>query len=264
MTLSQEIRAAYDRIGDAWNDGPARVYRALAQPVLDVAGDVRGARVVDVGTGSGVLADELVRRGAQVFGLDLSHGMLLRDREQRPPAVVADVCALPLPDGAAELVTAAFVLNHLEQPGAGIRELARVVRPGGRVLATTFEGEAPHPAKPLVEAVAARHGHVLPEWYQAVKRGTLPLLSTPELFARAAQEAGLVGARVDRVEVSLELSPSEMVAWRLGMAQLAPFVAALAPEQRAALVADAEQALAEVPDVDAPVQMAVLLLVADL
>ena len=57
MTLTQQLRAAYDHAGESWGQGPALVYRALAQPVLDAAGDVAGARVLDVGTGSGVLAD---------------------------------------------------------------------------------------------------------------------------------------------------------------------------------------------------------------
>ena len=259
MSLTQQIRAAYDRVGEAWNDGPARVYRAQAQPVLDAVGDVTGARVLDVGTGSGVLADALVRRGARVVALDLSHGMLLRDAANRPPSVVADVRALPFPDACADVVTASFVLNHLDAPADGVRELARVVRSGGQLLATTFEGEAPHPAKPVVEAVASRHGHVPPAWYDAVKSGTLPLLSSPDLFQAAAHAAGLVEARVDRVEVALALSPAELVAWRLGMAQLAPFVAGLTPQVRAELVAEAER---EVAEVAAPVQMAVLLLVA--
>ena len=87
MTLAQEIRAAYDRVGETWDDGPARVYRALAQPVVEAAGDVAGLLAVDVGTGSGVLADALVRRGARVVGLDLSHGMLVRGAADRKSVV---------------------------------------------------------------------------------------------------------------------------------------------------------------------------------
>lgn len=259
MSLTDAIRDAYDRVGEAWSEGPARVYRALAQPVLDAAGDVTGVRVLDVGTGSGVLADALVRRGARVVGLDLSHGMLRRDAPRRPPAVVADVLALPVRAGAADLVTASFVLNHLSSPAAGIRELARTLRPGGLLLATTFEGEAPHPAKSLLDEVAAAHGWAAPDWYVQVREGRLPLLATPSLFLCAAREAGLAGARVERVPVTLVLSPEQLVGWRLGMAQLAPFVAGLGEQARRALQQEAVAAVAAVTD---PVEMSVLLLVA--
>jgi len=259
VTLTDDIRRAYDCVGEAWNDGPATVYRALAGPVLEAVGDVAGVTVLDVGTGSGVLADALVRRGARVVGLDLAHGMLLRGADGRPPAVVADVRALPVRSASVDVTTASFVLNHLADPVAGLRELARVLRPAGRLLATTFQGEAPHPAKGVLDDVARSFGYVAPEWYRSVKEGTLPLLSTVELFRDAAVTAGLADVRVRPVEVRLALSPQELVGWRFGMAQLAPFVAGLPADERAALLAAAEQAVAEL---SAPVEMAVLLLLA--
>jgi len=259
VTHTDQIRAAYDASGEAWGAGPARVYRALAQPVLDALGAVAGALVLDVGTGTGVLADELVRRGARVVGADLSHGMLRRGAESRPPALVADVRALPLVAASVDVVTAAFVLNHLDRPVVGLRELRRVLRPAGPLLATTFEGDAPHPAKQLLEDVALAHGYVAPAWYQEVKGSSLPLLSTPELFATAATEAGLGAVRVDTVDVSLTLSPAELVGWRFGMAQLAPFVSSLTSAARQELVAAGERAVADVVE---PVGMPVLLLTA--
>jgi SAM-dependent methyltransferase len=257
MSLTNDIRRAYDEAGESWDLGPSRVYRALAQPVLDAAGDVTGARALDVGTGSGVLAEELVRRGARVVGLDLSLGMLVRRAVERPPGVVADVRRLPVRSHVADLVTASFVLNHLHDPLPAVRELRRVLREGGRVLATTFEGEAPHPAKSALDGVAASFGWVAPDWYLEVKAGTMPVLGSPSLFVAAAEEGGLSDVHVDRVAVTLHLSPGELVAWRYGMAQHSSFVARQSPQRRAALLLAAEQAVASLAQ---PVAMTVLLL----
>ena len=257
MTLTEEIRRAYDDAGEAWSAGPAPVYRALAQPVLDAAGDVSGLRVLDLGAGSGGLSEELVRRGARAIALDLSLGMLRRGASQRPPAVVADVRALPVRTACADLVTASFVLNHLEDPDPALREVARALRPGGRVLATTFDSDAPHPAKTVLDQVAVGHGYVEPAWYASAKSGFMPLLGSPERFAAAAAQTGLSDVHVEQVPVRLALPPARLAAWRLGMPHLAPFVAALRPAARAALVADAQQAVAGLTE---PVLVGVLLL----
>jgi ubiquinone/menaquinone biosynthesis C-methylase UbiE len=257
LSLADDMRKAYDDAADAWSEGPARVYRALGAPVLEAAGDIRARTVLDVGTGSGVLADALVRGGARVLALDLSLGMLRRDAGARPPAVVADVRQLPVRTAVADLVTASFVLNHLDDPVLGIRELRRVLRPGGRALATTFEGEAPHPAKNVVDAVAASFGYTAPGWYLQVRTGTMPLLGTTRSFADAGREAGLADVRVEQVVVSLALGPRELAGWRFGMAHLAPFVAQLTTARREAMLAEAEARLTDVPGM---VELPVLLL----
>lgn len=257
MSLADDIRRAYDGTGEAWNEGPAVVYRALAEPVLEVAGAVAGLQVLDVGSGSGALADELARRGARVLALDLSLGMLRQGARGRPPAAVADVRALPVRRGCADLVTASFVLNHVDDPVAGFREMGRALRHGGRVLATTFAGEGRHPAKRVLDEVAVRHGFAAPAWYASVKSGLMPLLSSPARFADAAREAGLREVQVTHVPVSLHLTPARLVAWRFGMPHLAPFVAGLPGQARRAMVREAEGA---VEGITQPVLMGVLVL----
>jgi SAM-dependent methyltransferase len=106
--------------------------------VLGLAGLRGGETVADVGCGNGAYLAELARRGhtGPVLGLDLSAGMLHAARRRVPGArlAVADAAALPVRDDAADLTLALFMLYHLPEPGAAVRELRRITHPGGRVL----------------------------------------------------------------------------------------------------------------------------------
>jgi SAM-dependent methyltransferase len=98
------------------------------------------ATVLDAGCGDGRLAVDLASRGAEVVGLDASERMLVaaRDRAARAGVqlrrVQAEAHSLPFPDGCFDLVCSVTVLCFATDPGAVIRELARVLRPGGRLV----------------------------------------------------------------------------------------------------------------------------------
>ena len=83
--------------------------------------------------------DALRARGARVVAADREFDMASYGAR---PAVTADVTALPFRSGAFDVVVAAFVVNHLPDPTAGLTELRRVTRPGGAVLASTFSVDA--------------------------------------------------------------------------------------------------------------------------
>ena len=126
------------------------------------------SRALDAGAGSGV-AGEALRTRARAWSPPTASSTW------RPtalgPAVTADVTALPFRDRAFDVVVAAFVVNHLPDPVAGLAELRRVTRPRGAVLASTFSVERAA-AKGAVDEVAAAHGFVPPGWYadlQAVR-----------------------------------------------------------------------------------------------
>ena len=240
--MTTDVRTAYEAAGAGWGEGPARVYGRLSEPLLDAVGDVAGSRVLDVGSGAGLVASALAGRGARVVGADLAHSMLRAAQDRRPPGVVADVRQLPFAEGAFDLVTAAFVLNHLADPRSGLRELHRVTRPGAVLLATTFDGVPKHPAKEVVDEVAARFGFTAPAWYDGLRRDSCQA-SSPDVLCEAAQATGWRPA-VDRIEVRVDgLTPRELAGWRLGMAHLAGFVAGLSPQRRAELLAAAAEAL---------------------
>ncbi|MGZ4619994.1 MAG: class I SAM-dependent methyltransferase, partial [Frankiaceae bacterium] len=99
--------ARYDGLAAGWDTSAAAVYAPLAHRLLDVSPvPLAGRRVVDVGTGTGAAADLAAAAGAQVIGLDRSLGMLAHRRAARPPAVCADVLALPLADASVDVVVA--------------------------------------------------------------------------------------------------------------------------------------------------------------
>lgn len=110
--------------------------------VLGLLGDVAGRRVLDVGCGSGLYAEELVRRGAEVIGFDGSGGLVELARQRVGSAADLRVHDLSDPldwlgDESVDDAVMALVLHHLEDPVPALRELRRVLRPRGRLVLST-------------------------------------------------------------------------------------------------------------------------------
>ena len=100
-----------------------------------------GSRVLDVATGTGAVTAELLRRDCTVVGLDQSPGMLAVARERlagRAELVEASAESLPFPDAEFDALTFTYLLRYVERPGDVLRELARVVRPGGTIASLEF------------------------------------------------------------------------------------------------------------------------------
>ncbi len=97
-----------------------------------------GPRLLDVGCGTGHYLSRLQQRGFEVAGIDGSEEMLARARESNPAADLrlADVEALPFPDGQFDVVVSIEVLRYLADPRGALAEMARVLRPGGVCLLT--------------------------------------------------------------------------------------------------------------------------------
>ena len=101
------------------------------------------ARVLDVATGTGLVARALKRRyGCRVVGLDQSEDMLSRARplvgSVYEDVVRGEAERLPFEDGSFDALTFTYLLRYVDDPAATMRELARVVRPGGRVAMLEF------------------------------------------------------------------------------------------------------------------------------
>ena len=135
---------------------------------------------------------------------------MARYAAQSGPAVAADVTALPFRSDVFDVVVAAFVVNHLPDPVAGLSELRRVTRPGGAVLASTFSADRAT-AKAAVDEVAAEFGFVRPPWYTEVQKRQLAVGDADSL-ERAVTAAGFAAASITEESVDVGLaSPDDVV-----------------------------------------------------
>jgi len=143
-SLTPEEWHAWFSVQAGWTQ-PARLW-LYRQAGLAQAGDI-----LEIGCGTGVVAEELARLGsACVVGLDLDAGVLAFARRQGGSVtyVQGDAHALPFSDGSFDAVVCHYLLLWLADPALGSREMARVVRPGGCVLACAepdYGGRVDHP-----------------------------------------------------------------------------------------------------------------------
>ena len=238
------VREAYDASARAWAAGPASAYDAMADSLLAAApSDVRGALVLDLGTGTGPAARAARRAGAaRVIGIDISSQMLA-EGSGWDSVLVGDVTRLPIRDRSVDLTVAACCLGHLPEPRAALVESRRVAR---AVVASAFRSGWTHPAKAQVDAVAARHGFVVPAWYSWLKADVEPTVDDPARLAALARGAGYSSVDVTTTAVDVGVrTPEQLVDWRLGMAHLAPFVTALADAERSELREECVDALCD-------------------
>jgi demethylmenaquinone methyltransferase/2-methoxy-6-polyprenyl-1,4-benzoquinol methylase len=135
-----QVRAMFDRIArvyDLMNSVmTAGMHHRWRERAADLADVGPGSRALDVATGTGDLAVELADRGAEVVGLDFSERMLELARAKAPGVewVTGDALELPYGDAEFDAVTVGFGARNFSDLGRGLREMARVARPGGRVV----------------------------------------------------------------------------------------------------------------------------------
>jgi SAM-dependent methyltransferase len=121
--------AAYDRL-TGWLLGS--FYDGIADDIAATASS--GASVLDVGCGPGHLTRRLAALGFDATGIDLDPAMIERATARGGRYLAADAASLPFEDGAFDLVVSTLSMHHWTDAHAGIAEIGRVVRPGGRVL----------------------------------------------------------------------------------------------------------------------------------
>lgn len=167
------VARRYDITNTLMTGGLDRYWRRRTRRALQLR---PGDRVLDLAAGTGVSTVELARSGAWAAACDFSTGMLQAGAFRRVPMVAGDAMALPLADDSFDAATISFGLRNVQDTAAGLREMARVVRPGGRLVVCEF-------STPTNGAFRALYENVALQAIQVVARGS----SNPEAYEYLAE-----------------------------------------------------------------------------
>jgi demethylmenaquinone methyltransferase/2-methoxy-6-polyprenyl-1,4-benzoquinol methylase len=151
---------AYGRMGALLSFGQDPRWR---RALVDAVDPRPGQRVLDVATGTGLVAFALARRGAEVVGLDQSGEMLAQARARPAPRVTfvrGEAEHLPFADAEFDALTFTYLLRYVDDAAATMRELARVLKPGGRIGMVEFGV----PDSPALRALWRLHTRVVLPW----------------------------------------------------------------------------------------------------
>ncbi len=135
--MFDEVAERYDLTNDLLALGQTRLWR---RAVVNAVAPRPGERILDLAAGTGTSSAPLAARGATVVPCDFSQGMLAVGHRREPglPFVAGDAMRLPFADGSFDAVTISFGLRNTVDPEGALAEMARVTRPGGRLVVCEF------------------------------------------------------------------------------------------------------------------------------
>jgi demethylmenaquinone methyltransferase/2-methoxy-6-polyprenyl-1,4-benzoquinol methylase len=171
LQLFQGLPRRYDRTGAMMSFGQDPRWR---RAMVDAVAPQRGQRVLDVATGTGMVARAVAERGAIVTALDQSTAMLGVARAHSHPGITfvqGEAEHLPFNDASFDGLTFTYLLRYVDDPAATLAELARVVKPGGRIGMVEF-GVPDNPTLRRLWRAHTRVGlplmgrAVSPAWYE--------------------------------------------------------------------------------------------------
>ena len=173
-SMFDAVARRYDRTNTVLSLGRDRYWRRVTRTALDVG---VGDAVLDLAAGTAVSTVECARSGAWCLAADFSVGMLHAGRLRAVPKVAADATRLPFGDGVFDAVTISFGLRNIVDHVAGLREMARVTRPGGRLVVCEF-------STPTVGVLSTVYKEYL---MRALPRIARAVSSNPEAYVYLAE-----------------------------------------------------------------------------
>jgi len=227
-----------------WSAGRYETTAAELAPVAELvvqrAGVHAGEDVVDVGCGTGNVALLAAARGARVVGVDGAPRLLTVGRERAAAQGAeaewreGDLLALPVADGAADAVLSVFGVVFARDAGAALREIARILRPGGRAFVTAWV-----PAGPI-DAMLAAARRVIARVAPAPAPERFAWFD-PDALAPVARAAGLTVAATEQADLAIRAASPEAY---VQAGREHPVTVAMLPAlERAGVAAEAQDAM---------------------
>lgn len=206
-SASGDTGKAFDLASKGYDSQAVRGLAKVARGLVQVAGPHPGERVLDIATGTGWAAfatAAAVGDGGRVVGVDIAEGMLAKARAKAGEAGVTnvefrkeDATKLPFEDGSFDMAIAASCIFFMPDPGAAVREWARVVKTGGKVALSCFGESCFQPMMDLFEDHARRAGVKVPP-------GPRPFpwqsMKGPGDARRQLEAAGLAPLRIETAQ----------------------------------------------------------------
>jgi SAM-dependent methyltransferase len=209
-----------------------------AERLVELAGARRGTRLLDLATGTGTVARAAVRRGASVIGVDRSAGMLAVARELSPEIDLrlADARALPFDPDTFDAVTCGLSLSHFADRENALREVLRVLRAGGVLVASAWGEGSSFPTRAVGELLD-RH---------VAETGTLEegTWLSPDCGSSELRRVGFASVSVTSESFTGTFADiDEAVSWFVAWPLTASRLARLDPIARERFFCDAHKAL---------------------
>jgi SAM-dependent methyltransferase len=208
----------WDTVSSEYERQFGRLTVQSAAALLDAANVADGTRMLDACCGPGILSAEAAKRGAQPVGVDFSDSALEIARSSVAGAIFqqGDAESLSFERDSFDAVVCGFGVIHVPEPAKALKEFRRVVRPGGRVAISTWQGPKPSNGFGLLFGAIKMHGNLDvplphgPDMFQ---------FSEVEMMSAALEEVGLSGVEVIEAEQTWDFEDSIREAVRSGMNQ---------------------------------------------
>lgn len=135
----------FDRVANKWDEMRKQFFpESLREKAIEKAHFRKNSLTVDIGAGSGFITEGLLKRGFKVIAVDRSKAMLEEMRRKfkdykNLDLRIGDAQKIPVEDGIADCVFANMCLHHVENPGIAIKEMARILKNGGKLVITDLD-----------------------------------------------------------------------------------------------------------------------------